>query len=465
MAAPMSHRDGEEWRSFLHGPPVIVQPQAQLHYVRPEHGPLRFLAGGQPQPEEEYCSINEYACTVVSEGVRRPGVVRTRVTSMTPTAISREMAQTLGLTVQRLGGGGLRTVLSGPGPTPLEMLSEPLTVEVLDVAGRPVTAVVCPLVFVAPCGCELIELQLGYDVVQGMGWAKMDMLWGHRGILDEGMRPIGGAPRLFPRAIVHGTSSFWVEPDTYQEALQVVAARAAVRARRQAAAEGADPQAAGEAAAATLQGVTQQEPGAAPAAQPGARSSGARPQQARPGPLVPGSAEWVDEWLPAAFRRGVQTGSGAGGRRWSQGRGRGRGGRGQGSGGRGRGPAGAAEAAPLEGDTPTSANDAQVEEEEPGLQAAIAASLAALPDPAAGLAALPPGLVAQPWAAVQRRALPAGVERCAVCLEELEAGARAVLLRCRHPYCELCLRQLLSSARVGAAAGGARCPMCRERIA
>ena len=76
-----------------------------------------------------------------------------------------------------------------------------------------------------------------------------------------------------------------------------------------------------------------------------------------------------------------------------------------------------------------------------------------------GLPPLPAGLAARPWALLEATHL--GGDECAICLEELAAATGPLVqLRCRHTFCELCLRQQLQIAH--AAAG--LCPQCRGDI-
>ena len=209
--------------------------------------------------------------------------------------------------------------------------------------------------------------------------------------------------------------------------------RAAVVARRRAAAQGLSP---AEAAHATL----------APASS-----------------LTPGSSEWVDEWAsgPARSSRG-------GHRHRSRGHGR--------SGGRrqlqrSEGEDGFAAAAPA----PAAAAAAAAAAAVPGSAAGLSRqsrplALASAPVDE-GLKPLPPFLLAQPWAAVRDSTLGTG-EDCAICLQEMgteegetaavataAAPALVVQLSCKHTYCDLCVRQLLERAQVGGSA--ACCPQCR----
>lgn len=76
-----------------------------------------------------------------------------------------------------------------------------------------------------------------------------------------------------------------------------------------------------------------------------------------------------------------------------------------------------------------------------------------------GLAPLPEGLVAQPWADLQ--ATHMGADDCAVCLEPLRDVAESIVqLSCRHSYCSLCVRQLMQLG-----GGMSLCPQCRAPIA
>jgi hypothetical protein len=89
-----------------------------------------------------------------------------------------------------------------------------------------------------------------------------------------------------------------------------------------------------------------------------------------------------------------------------------------------------------------------------------------------GLAPLPHGLQAELWSAVRDSSL--GGEDCAICLENMAAGSQSgaaawlvVQFRCKHTFCEICVREFLqAAARRGRRGVGevAVCPRCRANI-
>ena len=90
-----------------------------------------------------------------------------------------------------------------------------------------------------------------------------------------------------------------------------------------------------------------------------------------------------------------------------------------------------------------------------------------------GLAPLPPGFQAGPWSAVRDSSL--GGEDCAICLENMMAAdgsdsSLVVQFRCKHTFCEICVREFLqTAARRGHRRGGKGgdvvvCPRCRADI-
>jgi hypothetical protein len=110
---------------------------------------------------------------------------------------------------------------------------------------------------------------------------------------------------------------------------------------------------------------------------------------------------------------------------------------------------------------PTSLSCAYVQIVPTGVQEAVCARRrAALGAADEDLDPLPAGLVARPWADVRGSHL--GAEECAVCMEPLGHVAEPIVqLRCRHSYCDTCVRQLVQFARGGLG----RCPQCRGPIA
>jgi len=70
---------------------------------------------------------------------------------------------------------------------------------------------------------------------------------------------------------------------------------------------------------------------------------------------------------------------------------------------------------------------------------------------------LPMGLVARPWKELKASHL--GGDECAICLESLDTPGLLVQLRCRHTYCDLCVRQHVETMK-----GAAKCPECRGPI-
>ena len=162
----------------------------------------------------------------------------------------------------------------------------------------------------------------------------------------------------------------------------------------------------------------------------------ARRQASQQGRAEPGTAAFVAEWDPTPAPPGSAAGRGVGG----GGRGRGRG-REQHAAGRGGHAA------------------AEPEDEEGTAPSAGAAGPGPLLDVCEGLAPLPAGLVARPWAELRGSHL--GGDECAICLEELgSVPGLLVQLRCRHLFCELCVRQQLHSGHAAAAT----CPQCRGGI-
>jgi len=211
--------------------------------------------------------------------------------------------------------------------------------------------------------------------------------------------------------------------------------RAAVMARRQALAQGRSP--ADAALAATGRQAT------------------------RP-PLTVRSPEWVNEWSPAVTSRSSrQPNTGRAGSRQQRGGG-GRQGRRRHHHDEGRVPVvstAAAETAP------------QVETDQRSAEPS--------PDPSVppavldeGLSPLPPGFQAEPWSAVRDSSM--GGEDCAICLESMMAAdgseSLVVQFRCKHTFCEICVREFLqTAARRGHRRGGKGgdvvvCPRCRADI-
>ena len=223
-----------------------------------------------------------------------------------------------------------------------------------------------------------------------------------------------------------------VNPQGFQRGLQeLIATRAAVTARRAAAARLEQPEASG---GDVSQPLTQaREVAAAAAVVHPSHASGAS------------SAAWVAEWAPSAPARPIRQ--------------RRQGGRGI-SAGRGTIARGSSGLAPIAAALPATGPGSSAT----GTQARAGTSPAG-PACRLPLPPLPPGLVAKPWAALLATHL--GGEDCAICLDDLGAGSgaagdamcRYVQLKCRHSFCELCIRQHLECH-----GGRATCPQCRGAL-
>lgn len=149
--------------------------------------PLQHLIGGQPAEFFHYRSqymqqhgsgfdvgVPEHAAVMPGN----PGVIRTRLNPSAPTSMTQAVADRLGLQRQPLPGEGGRSLLGG-GFVALEVLAEPLTVQLL--AGPDSTAITftLPVVIVVPSppGGTFWELQLGmYDVLTRYDMAMADDL-------------------------------------------------------------------------------------------------------------------------------------------------------------------------------------------------------------------------------------------------------------------------------------------------
>ncbi|KAG2440656.1 hypothetical protein HYH02_010235 [Chlamydomonas schloesseri] len=457
------------------GPGNIMRPAAPLRFVNPsepgnevvffrgERWGYNELGNSSELVKDTYCVTGALgggvAAAVVAGGTRH-AVIRAVLNPSGSTYMSKELAQALGLRTVALGGGGAQSVLGGGGA--VSMLVDPVQIQLLDTNGGAFATYAAPLVFVFEYGP--FEMQIAADVcdivsISGAGYTVA--LPDGRG----GVRP----PRLVPRRWQPGeehldrfTISTWVADDTYDEAVERVRARAAVRARVAAAAAGQDP----VAASARADSNVERSYGAgAPGrpGQPGAAGSGRRLSQAPPQGPQQGTAEWMEDWLPQQFRGGGggDGGGNGGGRAARRRRGRARNRRG-GRGGAAAGGRGGEE-------------DSEEEAEEGAAPAAAVAAVAvaARMDPFQGLPALPMGLRASRWAEVAATHVPSGDTECVVCAwsltGEVEAGAAGagggeagpgdsvVQLGCMHTFHELCVRQmLLRQSRA--------CPLCRAAM-
>jgi hypothetical protein len=145
---------------------------------------------------------------------------------------------------------------------PLEVLQEPLTLQLLAGPGSTAITLTLPVVIVVPAArgsteADMFwELQLGaYDVLR-----RYSLAFGDQYLLqdfetgDAVPLPVLAPKPLSPgQAIVTGSSSFFLEHNTYNEVLELILARQAVLARREAAAAGGDESAQDAAAAAAVQ--------------------------------------------------------------------------------------------------------------------------------------------------------------------------------------------------------------------
>ncbi|KXZ48473.1 hypothetical protein GPECTOR_27g643 [Gonium pectorale] len=235
-------------------PLQIIRPSVPLQHVRPEEGEVVFWHKRREDARAfqpgEYCTIDEYAVRVVSGGLRRDEVVRARINGCCAvTSITKELADLLGLEYLELSGQGTSNMLR-VGRSPVSILAEPLSIEVLDLAGRSVYTMTPQLVFVDH-NSKVYDLQIGRDLVVAHRIID-DFGNRHKGIIvsrpnaaggpEDDDVPVGGAPSLLPRRLRPGepalsTSTFYVEQDTWEHAVQVAQARAAVRARRDTAAQ------------------------------------------------------------------------------------------------------------------------------------------------------------------------------------------------------------------------------------
>ncbi|KXZ46848.1 hypothetical protein GPECTOR_40g582 [Gonium pectorale] len=451
---------GAVGRGGPQGPMRIVRPAVPLRHVRPEEGDVEFFDAGHP-PAEGHFRFITYAVALVEPGGRRHQVVRCMLGNLSPTGISRSLADLLGLRYRRLGGAGYGPIIGKGYGTDLHALLDPLDIEVLDTAGRPALTLHAPIVFVLERTTPF-DLMLGGDVMDRYGIEPITAD-GSLGMMRKtpggGLAPVGGAPELVPRRLRPGEDgpmslSWRISNSTYSEALELVRLRQEVLARRAAAQAGADPEeaereareraggqlaaaaAAATAAAAAPDGdwqspflIAYQEAQRAEAATAGGwagggggdgggRGAGSRPAApaapAPPGP-PPGSREWNQEWAPATIRRQTPAQQQQRQRSGRRGRGR-RGGRRGRGGGRGRGQeeeegedeedAGEQEGAEAATTTTTTTTTRNQPDADVRVEAAAAAASVAAPAPAAltpGGAGRPPRLP-PPRRRVQARA-------------------------------------------------------------
>jgi hypothetical protein len=174
--------------------------------------------------------------------------------------ILQAVADRLGLQRQPLGGSGGSSYHGGDA-VPLEVLQEPLTVQLLAGPGKTAVTLTLPVVIVVPASGQAAadtfwELQLGqYDVLRHYNDAFSDQYLLQDDETGDAVPLQVLAPKpLNPgQGIVTGSSSFSLEYSTYTEVLELILARQAVLARRAAAAAGGDEAAQDAAAAAAVQ--------------------------------------------------------------------------------------------------------------------------------------------------------------------------------------------------------------------
>ncbi|KXZ55333.1 hypothetical protein GPECTOR_3g465 [Gonium pectorale] len=209
------------------GPMRIVRPAVPLRHVRPEEGEVAFFDAGDA-PAEGYFPFITYAVALVEPGGRRHQVVRCMLGNLSPTGISRSLANLLGLRYRRLGGAGYGPIMGSGYGHELHALLDPLDIEVLDTAGRPALTMHAPIVFVLEHETPF-DLMLGGDVMDRYGIESMT-LDGSRGMVRKepggGLAPVGGAPELVPRRLRPGEEgamslSWRVSNSTYSDALEL----------------------------------------------------------------------------------------------------------------------------------------------------------------------------------------------------------------------------------------------------
>eukprot|EP00775_Hariotina_reticulata_P012151 gene12151-12289_t len=172
------------------------------------------------------------------------GIVRVRVntTGHSPTAITRPVADRLGLQRRPLPGPGIASVWGGGGAVPVEVLSTPLTVQLLSSPDTVAMSCSMGVVLVVPsfadAGDELFEVQLGLlDFCAGFDTTMEPQ--GIRRYTDKASGHSFVVPLVAPkqsRSI--GTSSFNVVGESLDEVTDLLRVRRASLARQRAAAAG-----------------------------------------------------------------------------------------------------------------------------------------------------------------------------------------------------------------------------------
>ncbi|KAG2425464.1 hypothetical protein HXX76_013674 [Chlamydomonas incerta] len=233
----------------------ILHPAVPLQHVHPADAgeEVLFLRSGRRLHPEQASQLAQENCrlehsmgadtpaAVIAHGVRH-AVVRANMNINGVTYMSRELADHLGLAYQVLGGNGMQPLVGDP--QTIAALVDPIQIQLLNTDGGPLATFTAYLVFVT--ADAHVDLQVAADLcgthsIGGGVWSI--------GLPDSGaLVPL---PRLLPRRWRAGeprflpfTTTFVVAQDTYAEAVALVAARAAVRARLAAAAAGQNADAA-----------------------------------------------------------------------------------------------------------------------------------------------------------------------------------------------------------------------------